>query len=200
MTRSVPQPLSHLDGLFSGYLKRKRLQMVIPFIPADSRILDVGCDDGALLDLLPAFSLYVGVDSREDPTRHSQKGVSQGNVSFVRADFPDFAWSGPAFDRIVLTAVLEHLDGLDPILIKLGALVKEGGLLLITTPAPISHAILKIGAIFRLFARDSLAEHKHYYRRSDFAGLAGWRIERFHRFECGLNQLIVLRRLAQAES
>ena len=197
MTPPAAAPPSRLDGLLSGHLKRRRLRRVVPFIPAGSRILDVGCDDGALLGLLPAFSLYVGVDSREDLVHRDQQRLGRDNASFIRAEFPDLAWPGPLFDRVVLTAVLEHLDGLGPVLLKLGSLVSDGGLLLITTPAPASHLILRAGAAVRLFARDSLAEHKRYYRKVDFARLLGWRLECYRRFEFGLNQLVVLRRVAR---
>ncbi|MBN2346422.1 MAG: methyltransferase domain-containing protein [Candidatus Aminicenantes bacterium] len=188
-------PPSHLDGLLSGHLKRRRLGMLLPFIPAGSRILDVGCGDGALLALLPAVSRYLGVDSRADLVRHNQRRLGRENVSFIRADFPALEWSGPPFDRVVLAAVLEHLDGLEPVLDRLRPLVGEGGLLLITTPAPFSRFVLQAGALFRLFARDSLAEHQRYYRRNDFHHRPEWRLERYRRFEFGLNQLLVLRRL-----
>jgi 2-polyprenyl-3-methyl-5-hydroxy-6-metoxy-1,4-benzoquinol methylase len=173
--------------------------MVLPFIPAGSRVLDIGCDDGALLDRLPPFSLYVGVDSQEELIRQNQRRPGPDNVSFVRADFPDLDWPGPLFDRIVLAAVLEHLEGLEPSLVKLDSLLSEGGLLLITTPAPVSHHILKAGARAGLFARGSLDEHKRYYRKDDFTRLPGWRLERYRRFEFCLNQLLVLRKLSAQE-
>lgn len=191
---------SRLDGLLSGHLKRRRLRRIAPFIPAGSRVLDVGCDDGALSALLPAGCRYVGIDSREDLVRGNAERRGCDGVAFVRAEFPAFDWPGPAFDRIVLAAVLEHLPGLEPALAKLASLLEAGGLLLITTPAPAAHFVLRAGAAVRLFARDSLAEHQRYYRKNDFLGLAGWRLERYRRFELGLNQLAVLRRTPGPQS
>lgn len=190
------EPSSRLDGLLSAPLKRRRLRRIAPFIPAGCSVLDVGCDDGALLAYLPEVSRYVGIDSREDLVLRNRQRLGRDGVSFLRADFPDLDWPGPPFDRVVLAAVLEHLPDLEGALARLASLVSTGGLLLITTPAPAAHLILRAGAIFRLFARDSLAEHKRYYRRSDFVGLSAWRVERFRRFELGLNQLAVLRRKA----
>jgi 2-polyprenyl-3-methyl-5-hydroxy-6-metoxy-1,4-benzoquinol methylase len=193
-----PQPAvrSNLDGILSGYLKKKRLQMILPFIPPGARILDIGCDNGALLEHLPAFACYMGLDSQEAVIARNRQHYRQANVSFACANFDGFAWTGPPFDRVVLTAVLEHLDGIAPALDRLRALVAAGGLLLITTPCPLSRFVLRAGAAFRLFARDSLNEHKNYFRQSDFLSLRGWKMDIYARFEFGLNQLVVLHKLA----
>ncbi len=187
---------SGLDGLLSGYLKKKRLQQVLPFIPAGARVLDVGCDDAALLEHLPAGARYVGLDSRAVTIELDRQKFRRDNVEFVHADLAGFSWAGPLFDVAVLAAVLEHLDDLGQALTRLRSMVVDNGRLVATTPAPLSHNILRAGAAFRLFARDSLAEHKKYFRRSDFSGLPGWELETYRRFEFGLNQLLVLRKLS----
>ena len=186
---------SGLDGLLSGYLKKKRLEQVLPFIAPGARVLDVGCDDGALLERLPACRSYVGLDSSAARIELDRRQFRRDHVEFIHSDLAGFSWSGPLFDVVVLAAVLEHLDGLAPALSRLHPWVAAGGRLVATTPAPLSHNILRAGAALRLFARDSLDEHKNYFRRSDFIGLPGWELETFRRFELGLNQLLVLRKL-----
>jgi 2-polyprenyl-3-methyl-5-hydroxy-6-metoxy-1,4-benzoquinol methylase len=190
---SKPAAHSNLDGLLSHYLKKKRLQVILPFIPPDARILDIGCDNGALLEHLPAFECYLGLDSQETVIARNREHYSQTNVSFDCANFDDFDWPGPPFNLVVMTAVLEHLPGIAPALTRLHALVAENGLLLITTPSPISRFVLHAGATVRLFARDSLSEHKNYFRKSDFQHLPEWKLDLYKRFEFGLNQLVVLR-------
>lgn len=93
-----------------------------------------------------------------------------------------------------MTAVLEHLEDLGSALFKLKSVVSEDGLVLITTPAPISRFILQAGALFRLFARGSLREHKNYFRKTDFQNLQDWKLIIYKRFEFGVNQLVVLRK------
>jgi 2-polyprenyl-3-methyl-5-hydroxy-6-metoxy-1,4-benzoquinol methylase len=192
---SKPAAQSNLDGLLSRYLKKKRLQMILPFIPTAARILDIGCDNGALLEHLPAFECYLGLDSRETVITRNREHYKQTNVSFACVNFDDFAWPGPPFNLVVMTAVLEHLQGIDPALERLQALVAENGLLLITTPCPLSRFVLHAGAAVGLFARDSLSEHKNYFRKSDFQHLPEWKLDLYKRFEFGLNQLLVLRKL-----
>jgi 2-polyprenyl-3-methyl-5-hydroxy-6-metoxy-1,4-benzoquinol methylase len=186
---------SGLDGLLSGYLKKKRLEQVLPFIAPGARVLDVGCDDGALLEQLPACRSYVGLDSSAARIDLDRRQFRRDNVEFIHADLDGFSWPGPLFDVVVLAAVLEHLDGLAPALSRLRPWVVAGGRLVATTPAPLAHTILRAGAALRLFARDSLDEHKNYFRRGDFIGLPGWELETYRRFEFGLNQLLVLRKL-----
>jgi len=169
--------------------------MILPFIPPGAKILDVGCDNGALLEHLPAFECYLGLDNQEAVIARNRKHYQQANVSFACANFDDFAWQGSPFNLVVLTAVLEHLAGIAPALARLRVLVAENGLLLITTPCPLSHFVLHAGAAVRLFARDSLSEHKNYFRKSDFQRLPEWKLDLYKRFEFGLNQLVVLRKL-----
>lgn len=185
---------SSLDGLLSGHLKRERLRQVLPFIPPGANILDVGCDDAALLERLPACKNYVGLDSSAAQIELDRQRFRQDHVAFVHADLAVFSWPGPLFDVVVLAAVLEHLDGLAPALDRLYPLVAENGTIVATTPAPSARFILHAGGGIRLFARASLNEHKNYFRRRDFLDLSGWELETFRRFEFGLNQLLVLRK------
>lgn len=171
-----------------------RLRQVLPYIPPGANILDIGCDDGALLKQLPAFKSYVGLDRAESVIELDRQRFRQDSITFIHADFADFSWTGPPFDVVVLSAVLEHLEGLDPALDRLRSMVADGGRLVATTPAPISHNIMRAGAVIRLFARDSLSEHKNYFRRRDFLFRPEWELDVYRRFELGLNQLLVLRK------
>lgn len=183
-----------LDGLLSGYLKEMRLRQVLPFIPASANVLDVGCDDAALLERLPAFASYVGLDPSPAAIARDRQRFPWDHVEFIQGDLAGFSHTGALFDAVVLAAVLEHLEGLAPALDRLHPMVSENGVLVATTPSPGARFILHAGAAVRLFARDSLREHKNYFRRRDFLGLAGWELRAYRRFELGLNQLLVLRK------
>lgn len=62
------------------------------------RILDVGCDAAPLRTLLSGSEHYVGVDVRSDAD------------AVVNLDRDDLPFAGAAFDTVVCTDVLEHLD------------------------------------------------------------------------------------------
>lgn len=170
------------------------MQMILPFIPPGAKILDIGCDNGALLEHLPACEFYLGLDSQESVISSNKQQNKQANVSFACTNFADFTWQGPLFNLVVMTAVLEHLEDIDSTLCQLKSLIAENGLVLITTPTPISRFVLQAGAAFRLFARDSLHEHKNYFKKSDFQNLRDWELFLYKRFEFGLNQLVILRK------
>jgi len=172
--------------------------MILPFIPPDAKILDIGCDNGALLEYVPAFEFYLGLDSQESIISRNKQQNKQANVSFTCAKFDDFAWPGPPFNLVVMTAVVEHLEDINSILFQLKSIISENGLILITTPTPISRFVLQAGAAFRLFARNSLHEHKNYFRKTDFQNLPDWELFLYKRFEFGMNQLVILRKISMA--
>lgn len=194
MKSSEPPATSNLDGALSGYLKKKRLRTILPFIPSGARVLDVGCDDGALLAHLPTCAYYLGLDREEAVIAGNRRRFPQDNASFACQSIDRFVWEGPLFSVVVMAAVVEHLDDLGAVLSRITPITTEDVLVLITTPAPVSRVILHCGAAVRLFARDSLNEHKKYFSRTDFDGFAGWRPAVYKRFEFGMNQLVLLRK------
>jgi len=89
---------------------RVDLQLIADMIEPGSRVLDVGCADGALLDYLVNFK---GVDARG--IELSSDGVNacvsaglpviQGNANIDLFDYPD-----QAFDYVVLSQTLQAMD------------------------------------------------------------------------------------------
>jgi methionine biosynthesis protein MetW len=88
-------------------IQRRDLLLVAELVAAGSRVLDVGCGDGALLSLLQETR---GVDGRG--IEISQKGVNlcvarglsviQGDADRDLADYPD-----DAFDYVILSQTLQ---------------------------------------------------------------------------------------------
>jgi methionine biosynthesis protein MetW len=89
---------------------RVDLLMIADMVPEGSRVLDVGCGDGALLHLLSA---YRKVDGRG--IEISQKGVNecvakglavvQGDADSDLVDYPD-----SAFDFVILSQTLQAIE------------------------------------------------------------------------------------------
>jgi len=128
------------------------LVCILPYIPKRASVLDVGCGNGRLAQLLdrerPGAS-YVGIDAVPELV-HLARGRTR-HLSAVSAEFQvvDIARPGwarlqksvsgrlmPGFDVVVALAVLHHIPGFDlrvRVLREISSLVKEGGRLILST-------------------------------------------------------------------
>ena len=94
-----------------------------------TRILDVGCGEGALVrHLEDPDRLVLGVDPDGDCIRRAEARAAKG-TGFRCCTFEDFADPGP-FDAVIFSASLHHMDG-ERALEKAVHLLEKGGILLI---------------------------------------------------------------------
>ena len=101
-----------------------------------ANVLDIGCGDGRLLDILkqscPAGWRYSGVDwSEAAAERIRAKGYEARAGDIEQLDLDD--WS-ERFDLILMHQVIEHVRYPRSVLAKLRSLLKPGGILAIETP------------------------------------------------------------------
>ncbi len=90
---------------------RPDLQVVAELIPAQTRVLDLGCGDGELLDYLVHQEQVRGRGieiSEQGVLNCVRRGLSvrQGNLEEGLADYPE-----NSFDYVVLSQTLPFLDG-----------------------------------------------------------------------------------------
>ena len=157
-----------------------------------SRVLDVGCADGALFSVLSdRISGGVGIDPDAAPGT-PRDGVRIGPGLFP-ADAPD-----ERFDVITMLAVVEHL----PLAAHaatgtaVARLLRPGGRLVITVPEPAVDRIVDRLARLRLADGMSLHEH-HGFSTEETARIFephGLRLVTHRRFQLGLNNLFVFER------
>ena len=176
-------------------IQRLRINQVLPYVGRNSRVLDIGCADGALYDRASQLVEYVGIDP-EAPTGRTTLGAE-----FIRSSFPTTALqSGRLFDVIAALAILEHVpvEGQPEFAAACAAHLRPGGILAITVPSPAVDAILAI--LKRVKLVDGMHEEQHYgYRPATTPGLFaahGFDLVRHKRFELGLNHLFVFRKPA----
>lgn len=98
---------------------RSDLQAIAGLVSADSRVLDLGCGDGALLAHLVHYKHVKGRGieiSEEGVLACVRRGLSvrQGNLQEGLADYP-----ADSFDFVVLSQTLQYLDDPGRILIEM---------------------------------------------------------------------------------
>ena len=173
------------------YIQRRRVDAALPWIPAGAHVLDVGCADGALFRLgASRIGSGVGVDSRDD----GEEWVD-GPYERRTGRFPDVIRADERFDTIVMLAVVEHVH--DAELKEWAAAVERllvpNGRLVVTTPSPVVDHLLAIGIRLRLL--DGMEAHEHHgFDPREVPTIFSsdrLRLERWRRFELGLNHLFV---------
>lgn len=138
----------HWDDYFGGLRRmnaytRARYDLVLECarkanLPADARILEVGCGDGALSGVLCSKLRIAacGVDTSETGlalarSMFADRGLAGDfrHITGYDTGFPD-----ASFDLIVCSDVIEHVDNPNAMLVEIRRLLVPRGRLIITTP------------------------------------------------------------------
>ena len=85
-------------------------QYLSPYLETNSRVLDLGCGTGLMLNVLPASISYVGIDHSLEYLQMARKKWA-GRGSFVRADLANTLESSVEgkFDLVIAAGVFHHL-------------------------------------------------------------------------------------------
>lgn len=143
-------------------------------VPTGARLLDVGCDTGAFLDVAKKdFGMSVaGVEishTSADIAKAKGFDVYVGSIMDVQVD--------EKFDAIVLNDVIEHVAEPDRLVEILGAMLKPGGRLFISTPNGEAFIYLIGRCLFNTVGRIKLLDklylpyHEWYFSPSSLAKL-----------------------------
>jgi 2-polyprenyl-3-methyl-5-hydroxy-6-metoxy-1,4-benzoquinol methylase len=167
-------------AVLSAVARRKKLDYFFSRVPKDARILEVGCADGWVgrYAMAGGWSHYTGIDivAPAAPPAHR----------FVHGDVKRWQAVGLApssYDVIIAFEVIEHGD----FFAAMAALLRPGGLLMVTTPVPRMDWACQILEALGLNQRRS-SPHTHLIRLRDLpapfvpvrtsvkAGLSQWGI------------------------
>ena len=102
-------------------------------VPASARLFDVGCATGELLAALreQGFSDLTGLDLSDASARYAREHHGLHVIRGTLGDKPHYA---RAFDAVVLSAVLEHVPGLNRFLQRMEAWLMPDGLVIVEVP------------------------------------------------------------------
>lgn len=108
------------------------LQKLADVYPQKGCLLDVGCAKGVFLDVARHNGWQpVGL---EVSSFASQYGRENFDLEVFTGTLAEAPWPDASFDVITMLDVIEHLIDPSSILLQVGRLLKEGGILVIETP------------------------------------------------------------------
>ncbi|MAG15596.1 hypothetical protein CMO88_00890 [Candidatus Woesearchaeota archaeon] len=135
-------------------------------------ILDIGCADGYFGRSLKKAKV-TGID------------ITLGQDAEKGLKFPD-----NSFDYVVMLAVIEHFKDHTKVLKEVKRVLKDGGVLVVTTP------FHKAEKFINLYAsrHEEGMQHTRNFVKQDFENFEGFNLTHHSTFEFGLNQVAVLRK------
>jgi SAM-dependent methyltransferase len=172
-----------------SFLQRWRVRKAAAHIRRGSRVLDIGCSDGALFRLLHGrIRTGIGIDPDAVPQ-------DSARFKFIKGSVPGALPATETFDCITLLAVLEHIEPKQQEVLaeRCVAMLRPGGRVICTVPSPAVDRLIHLGQRIRVL--DGMAAHEHYgFEPSQTIRLftqSGLVLHKSRRFQLGLNHLFV---------
>lgn len=139
------------------------LRKVLPTIPPNGRILDVGCGRGEFCHFFAENGLQAeGIDISKAAMEYAQRTFPKARFQAILVE--DLVASRRAeFDAVFSSEVIEHLFDVGTYLLSINHLLKPGGLFILTTPY---HGLVKnISIDLMNYAKhyDPLGQHIRFF-------------------------------------
>lgn len=178
-----------MNGILSPLLRAWRFSVVKKHV--SGHILDYGCGVGHLPSYIKEISSYVGVDVNNADLTIAK--LNNCNSMFCR---PEQLIASVKFDTIVSLAVIEYIEDLNIFLKKLKPYLRKDGVIVITSPHPISRVARSI--LIKVNLLGSVDNEKRLWlpRKNDLVDIAeksGLELTCFKRFMFGLNQIWIFK-------
>lgn len=177
---------------FDEILRYLRQRKIIKLIPSNSLICDFGC--GENFNFLKKISKNINYGWGFDKNAFKKK---DDNIEIKKLDLEKekIPLGDNLIDRIIMSAVLEHLNNPIQILKEAFRILKPAGFLILTTPSKLSKPILDFLAFkLNLIKKQDILEHKKYYSPEEIKKLlfnSGFKKIKIKKFEFGLNTLAI---------
>ncbi|MFT5143296.1 MAG: SAM-dependent methyltransferase [Rhodothermales bacterium] len=133
MDRDLRDALARAEDRHWWFEGRRRiLRSVLTRIEACGPLVEVGCGNGANLEMLAEFGALTGIEPfAEDRDRAASRGIGQ----VIPGSLPDRMPAGRSFQTVLALDVIEHVEEELLAAETLARLVAPGGHLVVTVPA-----------------------------------------------------------------
>lgn len=131
--------LTEIKYEYNRIADRKRVDFIAKVLkeslPANGKILDVGCGNGVISRHLGRLGFIVlGIDVSDKTIEKARSIDPAPNVTFMKKSAEELAASGEKYDAVICSEVLEHLNHPGALLEVLYESLAENGKLIITVP------------------------------------------------------------------
>jgi len=176
-----PMPLKNNFEDYNSYWKHRgfakpainRGNLISPRIQKNKNILDIGCGDGSLMQVLikknsPNF-IY-GIDISKEAINHVKSNGMNGRVIDIQSNNFEKFLKSQKFDYIIITEVLEHIQNPEKVI----EIIKEycpNAIIFISIPNAgfITHRLrLLFGKFPLVVIVEHIKEHIRFWTHSDF--------------------------------
>ena len=184
-------------NLLDHMLAKMRARKIIKYIPENAILVDVGC--GVHYELLKELKSYIrkgyGIDLNVENRVDDNLILKKANIEEC------LPLKESSADVVVMLALIEHLDHPLKALRKIRKVLRNNGILLITTPTPYSKHLLEVCAKIGILDRDEIFSHKRYFSKRELIEIlrkAGFKVLLHRYFQFYLNQYVVAKKLKSA--
>jgi ubiquinone/menaquinone biosynthesis C-methylase UbiE len=109
---------------------------LIDFVDSGDKILDLGCGNGRLFDVLKDKDVeYIGIDNSPKLLAEARELHAEDQYRFIEADALNLPFKDNEFDKIISIAVLQHIPSYNYRVLFLKECLrtlKKGGKLILT--------------------------------------------------------------------
>lgn len=178
--------------IFDNFLRYLRARMIFKLIPKNKTVCDIGCGRNAYFFKKYFSDMKYGFGFDRDINPCEDQKIKLQKIDLEEEELP---LKAELIDVVVMSAVLEHLDNPIHILREIYRVLKNGGILVLTTPSPKAKAVLEFLAFeMKIISQKDILEHKAHFNPSQIKDLllsVGFRGNsvKIKYFECGFNIL-----------
>ena len=121
-------------SLESGCLRE---EILAALVPADLEVVDAGCGDGFLTELLAErFAEVLAVDHSPRRLAEARKRVANGRVRFETGEIEDLPLDDRSRDAVLLSMVLHHVPEIGAVLKEAWRVLRPGGTVVVADLVP----------------------------------------------------------------